>query len=191
MATRFDAIVIGTGQSGPSLPPLADEGLKTAVVERKLFGGTCVNTGCIPTKTLVASARAATCARRAAEYGVRPGAGPGRHEAGEGAQGRGRAGRTRASRSGMSGTGPHRLTTATAASTAQHARSATALEASSIFINVGARATVPDMPGLETVPYLTNSAMLDVDTVPEHLIVIGGSYIGLEFARCTAASAPG
>ena len=93
MSTSYDAIVIGSGQAGPSLAVrLAEAGMKTALVEREHLGGTCVNDGCIPTKTLVASARAAHVARRAADYGVERRAGQRRHEGGEGAQGRRRPG---------------------------------------------------------------------------------------------------
>ncbi|HXV23227.1 MAG TPA: FAD-containing oxidoreductase [Alphaproteobacteria bacterium] len=187
MATRYDAIVIGTGQAGsPLASRLSDEGFKTAVIERKHPGGTCVNTGCIPTKTLVASARVAHLARRAAEYGVTlPGA--------VGIDMKRVNARMKevllASRNGvrkwMEGLengrfyhgharfeGPYRIRVGKEL-----------LEAERIFINTGGRALVPDMPGLGEVPYLTNSSMMEVDYLPEHLAVIGGSYIGLEFAQ--------
>ena len=187
MTQLFDAIVIGAGQAGPSLAGrLTAAGMKVALVERKLFGGTCVNTGCMPTKTLVASAYAAHLARRSAEYGV----------AIEGPIGidmkrvkaRADTVSTNARTSvekwlrGMDG-----LTVIEG-----HARfegpdvvrvGESLLKAPRIFINVGGRASVPDMPGVGTVDYLTNTSILELDTVPRHLIVVGGSYIGLEFAQ--------
>ena len=188
MVTRFDAIVIGTGQAGPPLASrLSDEGYKTAVIERKYPGGTCVNTGCIPTKTLVASARVAHLAHRAAEYGVTlsDSVGVDMKRVNE---------RMKevslASRKGvgkwMKGLenghyyhgharfeGPHRVRVGKEI-----------LEAERIFINTGGRALVPDnIQGIGEVPFLTNSSMMDVDFLPEHLIIVGGSYIGLEFAQ--------
>lgn len=187
MSIRFDAIVIGTGQAGPSLAArLSQAGMKAAVIERGKFGGTCVNTGCIPTKTLVASAYAAHLARRAAEYGVKIG-GPLQVD----------MKRVKARKdevSGRSNAGVEKwmdgLTNATVYR--GHGRFESArtvrvngelLEADKIFINVGGRALVPPMPGLDQVPYFTNSSIMDVDFLPEHLIVVGGSYIGLEFAQ--------
>jgi pyruvate/2-oxoglutarate dehydrogenase complex dihydrolipoamide dehydrogenase (E3) component len=187
MATRYDAIVIGTGQSGPPLASrMADEGLKTAVIERKRFGGTCVNVGCVPTKTLVASARAAYIARRAADFGV----------AIDGAvkvdMRKVKARKDAIVQRGTKGIADWMRSTDNVTVYEGHARfegprtvrvNGDLLEAERIFINVGGRALVPDMPGIPDVPYLTNSTMLDVDALPEHLIVIGGSYIGLEFAQ--------
>lgn len=187
MAKEFDAIIIGTGQAGPALAArLAGAGMKVAVVERARFGGTCVNTGCIPTKTLVASAYAAQLARRAAEYGVTIG-GPVAVD----------MKRVKARKDEISGRSSHGveqwmrgLETATVYQ--GHARFESArsvqvggelLEADRIFVNVGGRALVPPMPGLDQVPYLTNSGMMELDFVPEHLIVVGGSYIGLEFGQ--------
>jgi pyruvate/2-oxoglutarate dehydrogenase complex dihydrolipoamide dehydrogenase (E3) component len=187
MATRFDAIVIGTGQSGPPLASrLADEGFKTAVIERKRFGGTCVNVGCVPTKTLVASARAAYIARRAADFGVVI-PGPVGVD-----MGRVKARKDDIVDRGSKGIAEWMKSTENVTVYEGHARfdgakavrvNGDVLEADRIFINVGARALVPDMPGLSDAPYLTNSTMLDVDRLPEHLVVIGGSYIGLEFAQ--------
>ena len=184
---KYDAIVIGTGQSGPSMAKdLARAGKKTAIIERKRFGGTCVNVGCIPTKTLVASARTAYVARRAGDFGVVIDS-PIRidmkrvkarkdavvHVSNEGVEsslketpnvtvyeGHGRF------------EGPHTVRVGDEL-----------LEGDMIFINTGGRALVPDMPGLSEVKYLTNSSMMDVDFLPEHLVIIGGSYIGLEFAQ--------
>ncbi|NNE67371.1 MAG: FAD-containing oxidoreductase [Pyrinomonadaceae bacterium] len=186
MANKFDAIVIGTGQAGPSLTNrLAESGMKVAVIERKLFGGTCVNTGCIPTKTLVASARAIHMARRGDEYGFSTG-----HIEVD-------MKRVKARKDEVSGASnssvEHWLKNLDNVTAIEgHARftgtktievNGEELEADKIFINVGGRAFIPDMPGLDEVQYLTNSSMMDVDFVPEHLIIIGGSYIGLEFAQ--------
>jgi pyruvate/2-oxoglutarate dehydrogenase complex dihydrolipoamide dehydrogenase (E3) component len=187
MTTRFDAIIIGTGQSGPSLAArLAGAGRKVAIVERKRFGGTCVNTGCMPTKTLVASAYAAQLARRGADYGVILD-GPVRVDM-KRIKARKDAVASTASRNvenwlrGIPG-----LTVLEG-----HARfespstvcvNDNLLEAKQIFINVGGRALVPPTLGLAQIDYLTNSSMMDVDFLPDHLIIIGGSYIGLEFGQ--------
>jgi pyruvate/2-oxoglutarate dehydrogenase complex dihydrolipoamide dehydrogenase (E3) component len=184
MPTTFDAIVIGAGQSGPSLADrLVKSGLKVAIIERQHFGGTCVNTGCVPTKTLVASAYVAHMARRAADYGVE--AGPvtvdmtrvkARKDAIVMKSRNGIASwmerRTKVYRGHARFTGPHSVEV-----------NGETLEADRIIINTGGRASVPPLPGLDVVPYLTNSTLLDLDVVPEHLVVIGGSYIGLEFAQ--------
>jgi pyruvate/2-oxoglutarate dehydrogenase complex dihydrolipoamide dehydrogenase (E3) component len=186
-ASRFDAIVIGAGQAGPSLAGrLTGAGMKVALVERKLFGGTCVNTGCMPTKTLVASAYAAHLARRGAEYGVAT-EGPIRIDM-KRVKARADAVSTNA-RTGVEKwlRGMDGLTVIEG-----HARfeepdvvrvGESLLKAPRIFINVGGRANVPDMPGVGTVDYLTNTSILKLDTIPRHLIVVGGSYIGLEFAQ--------
>ncbi len=187
MAERYDAIIVGTGQSGPSLAArMTREGMKTAIIERKLFGGTCVNVGCIPTKTLVASARAAQVARRSADYGV----------AIEGPiavdMKRVKARKDGVVRQSNEGVTKWLKTMENLTVYEGHGRleSATSvrvngelLEAEKIVLNVGGRARVPDMPGLDEVDYLTNSSMMEVDFLPEHLVVIGGSYIGLEFAQ--------
>lgn len=186
MAERFDAVVIGTGQAGPSLAVrLAGAGWSVAIVERGRFGGTCVNTGCMPTKTLVASAYAAHLARRASEYGVDVG------------DVRVDMKRVKARKDGVADTASGNIAgwlrgTPNVTVIEGHARfeSPTTvrvgdrlLESGKTFINVGGRALVPPMPGLGGVPYLTNSTVMDVDFLPPHLIVIGGSYIGLEFAQ--------
>src|SRR5438477_334927 len=184
---NFDAIIIGTGQAGPSLARrLVAAGRKVAVIERKYFGGTCVNNGCTPTKALVASAYAAHLARRHADYGVTIG-GPIRvdmkavkaRKDAIVAPSRNGVERSLKSLEGCTvyqGHGhfvsPHEVQVGE-----------TVLSAPQIFINVGGRPTVPAMPGLDEVPYLTNVSMMDLDVLPEHLIVIGGSYIGLEFAQ--------
>ena len=187
MPKSFDAIVIGTGQSGPSLAvKLADSGQKVAVVERGRFGGTCVNTGCIPTKTMVASAYAAHMARRAAEYGVII-EGP-VHIDLKLVMARKNA------VSGKSRTGLEKMLGENANCKVYrgHGRFNSNYEvqigdeviaSKQIFINVGARAQVPDIPGLKSVPYLINSSILEIDFLPEHLIIVGGSYLGLEFGQ--------
>jgi len=184
---RFDSIIIGTGQSGPSLAVrLAKAGRKTAIIERKLFGGTCVNTGCIPTKTLIASARVAYLARRATDFGVIVG-GPVRAD-----MSRVKARKDEVVRRSNEGVERWLKNTPNLTVYEGHARfespgtvrvGGELLEADEIFINVGGRAHVPDLPGLNQVAYLTNSTIMDLDTLPEHLVVVGGSYVGLEFAQ--------
>ena len=185
--TNYDAIVIGTGQAGPSLARrLAGSGMKVAIIERDRFGGTCVNTGCTPTKTLVASAYAVHLARRGADFGFSTG------DAIKVDMKRVKARKDHVV--GLSNSGVERsLTTLENASVYRdHARfvsshevgvGAEILGADRIFINVGGRATVPAMPGLDGVDYLTNSSMVDLDVLPRHLLVVGGSYIGLEFGQ--------
>lgn len=187
MATHYDAIIIGAGQAGPSLAQrLTAEGLKTAIIEREHVGGTCVNVGCTPTKTLVASARAAYMARRAADFGVMIN-GEVRVDM---AQVKARKDAVvRASRDGVTDwlktmpnlgvyeghgrfDGPNRVRV-----------NGEVLHAERIFINTGARPSVPDLPGLDQVDYLTSSGMLDLDVLPAHLVIVGGSYVGLEFAQ--------
>jgi pyruvate/2-oxoglutarate dehydrogenase complex dihydrolipoamide dehydrogenase (E3) component len=187
MTRQFDAIIIGTGQAGPSLANrLAAAGMKVAIVERKLFGGTCVNTGCIPTKTMVASAYAAHLARRAADFGVTIDGGVSVDMK--------RVKERKDAVSGKSRTGVETWLKQMANCTVYegHARFESPhevsvgedrLTADRFFINVGGRAAVPPMPGLEHVEYLTNSTMMAVDFLPRHLIVVGGSYIGLEFGQ--------
>ncbi|CAG9232416.1 FAD-containing oxidoreductase [Burkholderia vietnamiensis] len=186
MTQHFDAIVIGTGQAGPPLAArLAGAGMKVAIVERGRFGGTCVNTGCIPTKTLIASAYAAHLARRAHEYGVSAGPVSVDMKA------------VKARKDAIAGRSNHGVEqwvrgldhTTVLQGHARFERADTVrvgdelLQAERIFINVGGRAQIPPIPGLDTVPYLTNSTMMDVDFVPEHLVIVGGSYIGLEFGQ--------
>ncbi|MCI0465470.1 MAG: FAD-containing oxidoreductase [Beijerinckiaceae bacterium] len=184
---KHDAIIIGTGQAGPSLAGrLAEAGMDVAIIERKFFGGTCVNTGCIPTKTLVASAYAAHLARRAADYGVTIGGAIGVDM---------KAVKARKDEiSGRSKGGLENYLKNLKGCTVyeDHARFVAAKEvaaggqiltADKIFINVGGRALVPNIPGLDEIHYLTNSSMMDIDFLPRHLIITGGSYIGLEFAQ--------
>jgi pyruvate/2-oxoglutarate dehydrogenase complex dihydrolipoamide dehydrogenase (E3) component len=187
VSRKFDAIIIGTGQAGPSLAArLSSVGMTVVIIERHKFGGTCVNTGCIPTKTLVASAYAAHLARRGADYGVT-------------IEGKVQLDMKRVKArkdevAGRSNRGVEEwlrgLTNCTVMQGHARFESASAvrvndelLEANRIFINVGGRAAVPSMPGIHDVPFLTNSSMMDVDFVPEHLVVVGGSYIGLEFGQ--------
>ena len=187
MTQSFDAIVIGAGQAGPFLAArLVQAGMKVALIERKLFGGTCVNTGCMPTKTMVASAYAAHLARRAGDYGVLTSSSINidmkRVQARAAAV-------TLNARTGLEGwmrsmdgctviNGQARFESANTVRVGEQL-----LTAPRIFINVGGRANVPNMPGVRDVPFLTNTTMLQVDFVPKHLVVVGGSYIGLEFAQ--------
>src|SRR5260370_33138579 len=185
--TSYDAIIIGTGQAGPSLTRrLAGSGMKVAIIERDRFGGTCVNTGCTPTKTLVASAYAAHMARRGADYGFSTGDEVKvdmkrvkvRKDYVVGFSNRGveRSLRSLENCTVYQGHGrfvsPHEVEVGTEI-----------LRADRIFINVGGRAAVPKIPGLDGIDYLTNSSMVDLDFLPRHLLVVGGSYIGLEFGQ--------
>jgi pyruvate/2-oxoglutarate dehydrogenase complex dihydrolipoamide dehydrogenase (E3) component len=186
MTERFDAIVIGAGQAGPALAArLGSEGLKTAIVERKLLGGTCVNVGCIPTKTLVGSARAIHMARRGGEYGFTSGDVRVDMKAVK-------ARKDDVVRHSTDGLGNWITGMKNVTLIRGHARftapraldvGGRSLQADKIFLNVGGRAVVPDIPGVKDVPFLTNSQMMEVDQVPEHLVIVGGSYIGLEFAQ--------
>jgi pyruvate/2-oxoglutarate dehydrogenase complex dihydrolipoamide dehydrogenase (E3) component len=186
VTAHFDAIIVGAGQAGPSLAGrLTAAGQRVAIVERKLIGGTCVNNGCIPTKTLVASAHAAQLARRGAEYGVGTGSisvdmvkvkarkddimlkdRKGVESWLEGMDG------CTVVRGHARFEDPHTLRV-----------DDELLQADRIFLNVGARAVVPDIPGLPDVEFLTNVSILELDTLPPHLVIVGGSYIALEFAQ--------
>ncbi len=187
MPKTFDAIIIGTGQSGPALAArLASTGMNVAVIEKDRFGGTCVNNGCTPTKTLVASAYAAHLARRAADYGVQLD-GPvrvdmqkvkARKDAVVGRSTNGVENWMRGLKSGTVYQGHARFTGPRTVQVGDEE-----LTAEKIFLNVGGRALVPKMPGIESVPYLTNDSIMDVDFLPEHLVIVGGSYIGLEFGQ--------
>ncbi|CAH2604074.1 Mercuric reductase [Rhodovastum atsumiense] len=183
----YDAIVIGTGQAGPSLAlRLAATGMKVAVVERGRIGGTCVNTGCTPTKAMVASARTAHLARRAADFGVTVAGPVGVDMARVIARKDDIVAQSREGlRASLLGSENITLIEGQARFRSGHelAVGPQLLTAPRIFINVGGRAAIPALPGLGDVPYLTNSSLLALATLPRHLIVIGGSYVGLEFAQ--------
>ena len=185
--TPFDAIIIGAGQAGPPLARrLAQAGMSVAFVERKLFGGTCVNTGCMPTKTLVASAYAAHLAFRAADFGIDlPGAPridmPRVKARADAVTLNARTGVERSLRELKNCTVFQGQAAFESADTVRVGSDL--LSAPRIFVNVGGRANVPDMPGIDRVRYLTNTTILALDRVPRHLVVVGGSYIGLEFAQ--------
>lgn len=183
---QYDAIIIGTGQAGPSLAARFSAAGKTvAIIERHKFGGTCVNTGCIPTKTMVASAYAAHVARRGDDYGFVNG------------DVRVDMKRVKARKDAVSGRsnkgveewlrGTKNCTVIQGHARFQSPRTVVVnedvLEADKIYINVGGRASVPEMPGIHEIPFLTNSSMMEVDFLPEHLVIVGGSYVGLEFAQ--------
>ena len=183
---RYDAIIIGTGQAGPTLAErLASAGMRVAVIERGRFGGTCVNNGCTPTKTLIASAYVARLAQRAAEYGVE--VGPIRVDmARVKARKDAVVDSSRASlEKWLRGLANVSVYEGEARFVGAHTVTvgADTLTAERIFINVGARPSVPDLPGVRQVPYLTSESIMDVDFVPEHLVIVGGSYIGLEFGQ--------
>jgi pyruvate/2-oxoglutarate dehydrogenase complex dihydrolipoamide dehydrogenase (E3) component len=183
----FDALVIGTGQAGPALAArLSGAGMKVAVIEKAKFGGTCVNDGCTPTKAMVASAYAARMARRAGEYGVRLDSNPTVDMQ------RVKARKDRIVRDSREGVEKWMEGLKGAKVYRGHARfvapaeiqvGSERLAADKIFVDVGGRPLIPNMPGLDGVPYLTNVTLMDLDFVPEHLLVIGGSYVGLEFAQ--------
>jgi pyruvate/2-oxoglutarate dehydrogenase complex dihydrolipoamide dehydrogenase (E3) component len=187
MATCFDALIIGTGQAGPALAArLSGAGMKVAVVERHKFGGTCVNDGCTPTKAMVASAYAAHVARRAADYGVLVDGTPRVDMKRVKARKDEIVGKSSQNvQKWMEGLKGGKVYRGHARFTAKNSVEVNGeqLTAEKIFLDVGGRPSVPKMPGIETVPYLTNVTMMDVDFVPEHLIVVGGSYVGLEFAQ--------
>ena len=185
--TNYDAIVIGIGQAGPPLVGrLAGAGMKVAIIERKLFGGTCVNTGCTPTKAMVASAYAAHLTHRAAEYGVMVSGAISTDMKAVKARKDAIAGKSRI------GVETWLKSMQNCTVYEGHARfeskqevrvGSERLSADRIFINVGGRAVVPSLPGVNEIPYLTNSSMMDVDFLPRHLVIVGGSYLGLEFGQ--------
>ncbi len=186
MTERFDAIVIGAGQAGPPLAErLSQAGLKTAIIERHLVGGTCVNVGCIPTKTLVGCARVAHAARDAARFGVNISDVSVDMRQVKARKDEIAGGSNRSVEAWIAGKenvelirGHARFTSPTTVEVNERI-----LEADKIFLDVGARARVPDLPGITGIDHLTNTTMMDVDFLPEHLVIIGGSYIGLEFAQ--------
>jgi len=183
----FDAIIVGAGQAGPSLAGrLTKAGQTVAFVERKLFGGTCVNTGCTPTKTMIASAYAAHVARRSGDYGVSIDTSievdmKAVNARREGIVARSRNGVEKSLRDNEKVTvfkGTARFESPTTVRVGDEV-----LEAKQIFLNVGGRAAVPSLPGIHNVPFLTNSSLLALDVLPRHLVVVGGSYIGIEFGQ--------
>ena len=187
MSRHFDAIIIGTGQAGPPLAArMAAAGMTVAIMERGKFGGTCVNTGCIPTKTLIASAHAAHVARRGGEYGFCVGGDvrvdmklvKARKDTISGRSNKGVEEWLRGTKNCTVIQGQARFQSSHSVVVNEEV-----LEADRIFINVGGRASVPELPGIHDVPFLTNSSMMDVDFLPVHLVIVGGSYIGLEFAQ--------
>jgi pyruvate/2-oxoglutarate dehydrogenase complex dihydrolipoamide dehydrogenase (E3) component len=187
MKNNFDAIVIGTGQSGPFLAVgMAASDQRIAMIERGRFGGTCVNTGCIPTKSLVASAYAAHMSRRAGEFGIQL--------AGAISTDMKRVKARKDEITGKSRTALESLLKSTPNCTVYQGQASfesphgvrvgeELLTAPQIFINVGARAAIPSMPGVADTPYLTNSTLLDLDILPRHLVIVGGGYVGLEFGQ--------
>jgi len=187
MSETFDAIVIGAGQAGPPLAGrMNGAGMKVALIERKLIGGTCVNTGCMPTKAMVASAYAAHLARTAASYGVTLQGNVGVDYSAVKARKDKVSGDARAGLEAWIG-GMKNCTLFRG-----HARFESAhevrvgsrlLSAGKIFLNVGGRASIPDLRGVSDIDYLTNSSMMDLEILPRHLVVVGGSYVALEFAQ--------
>ena len=190
MTESFDAIIIGSGQGGnPLAGALAEAGKKTALIERQDVGGTCINRGCTPTKTMVASARVAYLARRGGDYGVD--VGPISIDMAKVRE------RKRAIVRSFRESGEKRLATAhvelirgegsftgpRTISVALRGGGERQLSAAQIFINTGTRPAVPPIAGLDTVPYLDNDRILDLDYVPRHLVILGGGYIGLEFSQ--------
>jgi pyruvate/2-oxoglutarate dehydrogenase complex dihydrolipoamide dehydrogenase (E3) component len=187
MAPHYDSIVIGAGQAGPTLASrLVSAGEKVALIEKGWLGGTCVNVGCTPTKALVANARAIQQTRRGVEMGFSL---PGDVAINMAKIKERTQGIVLKSRSGLEkwlGEMEHlTLLKGTASFVSSHTVQVNGehYEADKIFLNVGARPTIPNFPGVDSVPYLTSTTILDLDTVPEHLAVVGGSYVGLEFAQ--------
>jgi len=186
VTTRFDAIIVGAGQAGPPLAGrLTATGHTVAVVERKLIGGTCVNTGCIPTKTLVASAHAAHLARRGADFGVGTGTVSVDMAKVKARKDKIMLGDRKGVEDWLNGMDGCSVIRGHARFEDPHTLRVgdEVLQAERIFLNVGGRAVVPDLPGVADVDFLTNVSILELDTVPEHLVIVGGSYIGLEFAQ--------
>jgi pyruvate/2-oxoglutarate dehydrogenase complex dihydrolipoamide dehydrogenase (E3) component len=182
---RFDHVLVGTGQATATLIAGLPADASIAVIEGEKVGGTCVNDGCTPTKTLIASAKVAHQARRAADYGVR--AGPVEVDFGAVMK---RVNRLRhGSREGLTSflESDPRVTLIRGWASFVAERTLAVgdrrLEGEHVHLNVGARARVPDLPGLDEVPWLDNTRLLELDEAPRHLIVVGGSYVGLEMAQ--------
>ena len=188
---QYQAIVIGSGQGGnPLCKALAQAGLRTALVEREHVGGTCVNEGCTPTKTMVASARVAYLARRAADYGVEPGnirvnmarVRKRKRDIVDSFRNGSQASLEKTKNLDLifgeaSFTGPKSLAVRLKDGTQR------VLSAKQIFINAGCRPAIPKVEGLGDVPYLNSTSIMELDAVPEHLLVLGGGYVGLEFGQ--------
>lgn len=186
MIQKFDAIVIGTGQSGPYLAKsLCENGSKVAIIEQARFGGSCINYGCTPTKALVANAKIAHSVRQAKRFGINIDQFRIDYKVIKERKDALVKDGTEWVKNSLQSTkgctvleghasfeGPHRIKVGQQL-----------LEGNQIFINVGARANIPQIPGLQKIPYLTNVSLLDLDDIPEHLLIMGGGYIGLEFAQ--------
>jgi len=189
---KYDAIVIGSGQGGTPLSRrLAEAGMRTALVERTHVGGTCINEGCTPTKTMVASARVAYLARRAADYGVRTGnieidlkrVRQRKRDIVNTFRNGSQARLERTPNLDLifgtaSFTGPKEI-----ALQVKDGGGTRTLTADRVIINAGTRAAIPKLPALDAVPYLDNASIMELDAVPEHLLILGGGYIGLEFSQ--------
>ncbi len=191
ISERHDAIVIGAGQGGgPLAGKLAGAGWTTAIVEREHPGGTCVNVGCTPTKTMVASARIAYLARRAGDYGIRTGpvsvdqavVRRRKRDIVESFREGSRRGLERWERLELVA-GEARFVGPNQVEVQLNAGGSRILTADRIFINAGARPTVPRIAGLDAVPYLDSTSVMELDVVPEHLVILGGGYVGLEFGQ--------
>jgi pyruvate/2-oxoglutarate dehydrogenase complex dihydrolipoamide dehydrogenase (E3) component len=185
---HYVAIVIGAGQAGPFLAArFAGAGKSVAIIERDLFGGTCINTGCTPTKTLIASARIAYDARRSHSYGIELPSGSVAVNM-PAVQARKRQ-VVHASQSGLENwiRGLENCTVYKGHARIESARSVSVdgqlLTSEQIFINVGGRPRIPAFPGIDRVPFLTSTTLLDLEELPAHLLIVGGSYVGLEFAQ--------
>ncbi len=188
---HYDALIIGAGQAGgPLATSLANAGRRTALVERAHVGGTCVNVGCTPTKTMVASARVAYLARRAADYGVRTGpisvematVRQRKRDIVESFRG-GSERRLRQTEGVDLSMGETCFTGPKAVNVHLTDGSRRALTAETIFLNTGCRPAPPPLDGLDTVPFFDSTSIMELDVVPEHLIVLGGGYIALEFGQ--------
>jgi pyruvate/2-oxoglutarate dehydrogenase complex dihydrolipoamide dehydrogenase (E3) component len=183
---HFDAIVIGSGQGGtPLAHRMADKGQRVALIEQKYLGGTCINTGCTPTKTMVASAQVAHYVQQAQRWGIRASG----FSADMEAIVRRKNEVVESFRSGQERRVADRKTLTLFRSTARFLAPRQVqvgndrLESDRIFIDTGARPAIPKIPGIESLPYLTNETLLELKTLPDHLVVLGGGYIGLEFGQ--------
>ncbi|OBE99651.1 FAD-containing oxidoreductase [Mycobacterium sp. 852002-10029_SCH5224772] len=186
MTEHFDAVIVGAGQAGPPLAGrLTAAGQRVAIVERKLIGGTCVNNGCIPTKTLVASAHAAHLARRGADFGVGTGQVSVDMAKVKARKDQIMLGDRKGVEDWLAGMDGCTVYRGHARFTDPHTVRVgeDVLHADRVFLNVGGRAVVPDFPGLDEVEFLTNVSILELDTLPTHLVIVGGGFIAVEFAQ--------